>query len=162
MSLIEWDLPRTFPTLAFFHDGGVMHTGLERILLCFALYCPEIGYVQGLSFLVAMLLLQCMDEYEVFVCLTNMILAPSRGSLQDFYRIQKTSIDTFVGCFDYFFKKVSLFVFMCELFLNLMCFFIFNYTVFTIVTRTFSTGKRRIVDVFDGLALVVVHESLAY
>jgi hypothetical protein len=105
VSLIEWDLPRTFPTLAFFHDGGVMHTGLERILLCFALYYPEIGYVQGLSFLVAMLLLQCMDEYEVFVCLTNIILAPSRGNLHAFYRIEKPSIDGFVACFDYFFKK---------------------------------------------------------
>ncbi len=46
VSLIEWDLPRTFPTLAFFHDGGAMHTGLERVLLCFALYRPDIGYVQ--------------------------------------------------------------------------------------------------------------------
>ncbi len=46
VSLIQWDLPRTFPTLAFFHDGGAMHTGLERVLLCFALYRPDIGYVQ--------------------------------------------------------------------------------------------------------------------
>ncbi len=46
MSLIEWDLPRTFPTLGFFHDGGPMHTGLERILLCYACFRPDIGYVQ--------------------------------------------------------------------------------------------------------------------
>jgi hypothetical protein len=46
MCLIEWDLPRTFPTLGFFHDGGPMHTGLERILLCYACFRPEIGYVQ--------------------------------------------------------------------------------------------------------------------
>ncbi len=48
VSLIQWDLPRTFPTLAFFHDGGAMHTGLERVLLCYALYRPNIGYVQVL------------------------------------------------------------------------------------------------------------------
>jgi hypothetical protein len=115
VSLIEWDLPRTFPTLAFFHDGGVMHTGLERILLCFALYCPDIGYVQGLSFLVAMLLLQCMDEYEVFVCLTNMILNSSRGCLRDFYLIHKATIDGFVTSFDYFFKKVPCVPCVCAL-----------------------------------------------
>jgi len=50
MSLIEWDLPRTFPTLGFFHDGGPIAMGLERVLLCFVCFCPEIGYVQVLSF----------------------------------------------------------------------------------------------------------------
>ncbi|RYG59422.1 hypothetical protein EON64_20245, partial [archaeon] len=43
LSLIEWDLPRTFPSLAFFHDGGVMHRGLEKILLAYALYDTKIG-----------------------------------------------------------------------------------------------------------------------
>lgn len=46
MALIEWDLPRTFPKLGFFHDGGSMHTGLERVLLCHICFCPTIGYVQ--------------------------------------------------------------------------------------------------------------------
>lgn len=72
ISLIEWDLPRTFPTLAFFHDGGMMHTGLERVLYCFALFRSDIGYVQGMSFLVATLLLY-MDEYEAFKCLSNLL-----------------------------------------------------------------------------------------
>lgn len=72
VSLIEWDLPRTFPVLAFFHDGGPMHTGMERILLCYALFKPAIGYVQGMSFLVATLLL-CMDEFEAFKCFANLM-----------------------------------------------------------------------------------------
>lgn len=46
MALIEWDLPRTFPTLGFFHDSGPMHVGLERVLLCYVCFCPDIGYVQ--------------------------------------------------------------------------------------------------------------------
>ena len=97
MSLIEWDLPRTYPTLGelpctlyrcvytvgallslysalivttvsplnlllysdlnliyfltsagFFHDGGPMHTGLERVLMCYVCYRPDVGYVQVL------------------------------------------------------------------------------------------------------------------
>ena len=46
MGLIEWDLPRTFPQLGFFHDGGPMHTGLEKVLLCYVCFYPRIGYVQ--------------------------------------------------------------------------------------------------------------------
>lgn len=101
VSLIEWDLPRTFPTLAFFHDGGAMHTGLERVLLCFALYRPDIGYVQGMSFLVATLLLY-MDEYEAFKCLANLM---SRRLFCHFYGLKKKAIDAYVKCFDHYFKK---------------------------------------------------------
>jgi hypothetical protein len=102
LSLIEWDLPRTFPTLAFFHDGGAMHTGLERVLLCFALYRPDIGYVQGMSFVVATLLLY-MDEFEAFKCLANLL---SRRLYRDFYGLKKKAIDSYVKCFDHYFKKV--------------------------------------------------------
>lgn len=49
-----------------------MHTGLERILLCYACFRPDIGYVQGMSFLVATLLLY-MDEFEAFKCLANLL-----------------------------------------------------------------------------------------
>lgn len=102
MCLIEWDLPRTFPTLGFFHDGGPMHTGLERILLCYAVFRPEIGYVQGMSFLVATLLLY-MDEFEAFKCLANLL---GRRVNMDFYRLKKEAIDSYVLCFDHFFKKL--------------------------------------------------------
>lgn len=103
MSLIEWDLPRTFPTLGFFHDGGPMHTGLERILLCYACFRPDIGYVQGMSFLVATLLLY-MDEFEAFKCLANLL---GRRVNMDFYRLKKEAIESYVLCFDHFFKKVA-------------------------------------------------------
>lgn len=46
MMLIEWDLPRTFPTLRFFHDGGPLHESLDRVLKAYACYRPDIGYVQ--------------------------------------------------------------------------------------------------------------------
>lgn len=36
--LIGVDLPRTFPHLAFFHDGGPMAEGLEKVLQAYACY----------------------------------------------------------------------------------------------------------------------------
>lgn len=46
MYLIQWDLPRTFPTLGFFHDGGPMHTSLNNVLQAYSCYRKDIGYVQ--------------------------------------------------------------------------------------------------------------------
>ena len=56
----------------FFHDGGPMHTGLERVLMCYVCYRPDVGYVQGMSYLVATLLLY-MDEFEAFKCMANLL-----------------------------------------------------------------------------------------
>jgi len=51
---IERDIPRTFPTLGFFHDGGQMEQSLRRVLRAYACYKTEIGYVQGMSFIVVL------------------------------------------------------------------------------------------------------------
>lgn len=102
VSLIQWDLPRTYPTLGFFHDGGLMHVGLERILLCYSLYCPEIGYVQGMSFLVGNLLLY-LNEYNSFKLFINIL---NKKIINNFYSLKKNYIDSYVLCFNYFFKKI--------------------------------------------------------
>ena len=101
LDLIQHDLPRTFPTLGFFHDtDGDMHNGLRRVLQAFSCFRPDVGYVQGMSYIVAMLLLY-MNELEAFVCLANLI--SRRGNL-DFYRLKKDAIDNYVACFDYYFQ----------------------------------------------------------
>jgi len=101
LALIEHDLPRTFPTLGFFHDGGPLQRGLERVLQAYACFRPDVGYVQGMSYLVAMLLLN-MDEIAAFKCLVNVVA--QRGNL-DFYRLKKEAIDNYVLCFDFFFDE---------------------------------------------------------
>lgn len=101
LALIEHDLPRTFPTLGFFHDGGPLQHGLERVLQAYACFRPDVGYVQGMSYLVAMLLLN-MDEVTAFKCLVNVVA--QRGNL-DFYRLKKEAIDNYVLCFDFFFDE---------------------------------------------------------
>jgi hypothetical protein len=70
--LIDTDLARTFPLLSFFQPGGPMYDMLRDVLEAYVCYRPDIGYVQGMSFLAALLLLQ-MDAYECFQCLSNIL-----------------------------------------------------------------------------------------
>ena len=60
MSLIDTDLPRTFPALQLFGppgsaSGGPLHAHLRDVLQAFVAFRPDVGYVQGLSYLGAML-----------------------------------------------------------------------------------------------------------
>lgn len=73
---IPLDLPRTFPTLAFFSEGGPLHQDCARILEAYTFFRPDIGYVQGMSFLAAMLLLY-LPPYPAFVGLCNLLNSPS-------------------------------------------------------------------------------------
>ena len=70
--LISTDLPRTHSVLAFFHKGGPLQRPLHEVLLAFAVHRPDIGYVQGMSYIVAMLLLN-MEAFAAFKTLVNMI-----------------------------------------------------------------------------------------
>lgn len=101
IALIEFDLPRTFPTLGFFHNNGPLQESLENILQAFAYHKPEVGYVQGMSYLAAMLLL-FIDEIQAFLSLANLL--DQRNNL-DFYGLQRESIDAYVATFDYFFQR---------------------------------------------------------
>ena len=53
---IDVDLTRTFPSLAFFQEECPMHDQLRHLLYTFAFYRPDIGYVQGMSYLAGNLL----------------------------------------------------------------------------------------------------------
>jgi len=69
---VDVDLNRTFPHLAFFQDGCPMKLQMRAILDAYCFFRPDIGYVQGMSYLAGKLLLY-MSEYEAFVCLANMM-----------------------------------------------------------------------------------------
>lgn len=57
-SVILRDINRTFPAHDFFKEtGGLGQDSLYRISKAYAVYDEEVGYCQGLSFLVASLLL---------------------------------------------------------------------------------------------------------
>ena len=62
--IIDTDIPRTFPKLGgIFQEEGIYHERLKRILEAFTMYRPDIGYVQGMSYVAATLLLYMDNEY---------------------------------------------------------------------------------------------------
>ena len=71
--VIERDLGRTFPTHSLFHESeGVGQRQLHNILHVYCNIDPEVGYVQGMGFIVGTLLTQ-MGEEEAFWCLHAMM-----------------------------------------------------------------------------------------
>ena len=73
IDLITVDLSRTFPALQFFqYPDGPYYPAFKTILECYSKFRPDIGYVQGMSYIVATLLLY-MDEFEAFVCFCNLL-----------------------------------------------------------------------------------------
>lgn len=72
VELIKLDVSRTFPQLSFFQKDGPYHDALHNVLGAYACYNSQIGYVQGMSFLTAILLLN-MDAVDAFICLSNLL-----------------------------------------------------------------------------------------
>lgn len=62
ISGIQYDLPRTFPELGFFKQGGGFYEDLEQVLEAFVVNRPDIGYVNdclSIRFKVCLILLVC-------------------------------------------------------------------------------------------------------
>mmetsp|Transcript_73546 Transcript_73546/g.148128 ORF Transcript_73546/g.148128 Transcript_73546/m.148128 type:complete len:461 (+) Transcript_73546:113-1495(+) len=98
LRLLEQDLPRTFPELAFLHESGA----LREVLQTFVCFRPDIGYVQGMSYLAAALLLYMEDAHECFVAFANM---HNNHFLFDCYRLQRDKIDVQLETFEFFFSS---------------------------------------------------------
>lgn len=99
--LIELDLPRTFPKLSLFNEEGPFYQQLWDILETYSIFRPEIGYVQGMSFLAAMFLLY-MDEFTSFRCLANMLEFPFFRAL---YKMDIAHILRFVRVYELLFAQ---------------------------------------------------------
>lgn len=93
VSLIPLDLPRTFPCLSFFQIGGPCHGPLGQVLEAYVCFRPDIGYVQGMSYLAAVMLLY-MDTFPAFCCLANLLNTPI---LVCFYRMDMPRIHKYVS-----------------------------------------------------------------
>lgn len=67
ISMILRDLHRTFPDQALFKEKeGVGQKGLLNILTAYAAYDAEVGYCQGMGFIVGMLLIHMESEEMAF------------------------------------------------------------------------------------------------
>eukprot|EP00668_Euglena_longa_P015833 GGOE01019996.1.p1 GENE.GGOE01019996.1~~GGOE01019996.1.p1 ORF type:complete len:635 (-),score=133.20 GGOE01019996.1:206-2110(-) len=98
-SLIQLDLRRTFPQLQFFREGPE-HDNLYMVLDAYVHYRPDVGYVQGMTYLAAILLLY-MDCYSAFVCLVNML---SKYHFLSFFRMDLREMNVHLLTFDLLMK----------------------------------------------------------
>mmetsp|Transcript_27678 Transcript_27678/g.44282 ORF Transcript_27678/g.44282 Transcript_27678/m.44282 type:complete len:857 (+) Transcript_27678:523-3093(+) len=96
-ALIDADLPRTFPSLKFFAPDGPFGRPLRNVLKAFACYRPDLGYVQGMSYLAAVLCMNTKNEYTAFQCLVNLLM---KGHLFAFYRLDRVLIYKYYDIFE--------------------------------------------------------------
>jgi len=90
--LIPVDIGRTFPLLGFFQEEGPQHEELRHVLEAYVCLRPDIGYVQGMSFIAAIFLLN-MDCYNSFQCLANVL---NRKMFLEFFRMNMIQIKKYM------------------------------------------------------------------
>uniref|UniRef100_A0A5S6PYT8 Rab-GAP TBC domain-containing protein n=1 Tax=Trichuris muris TaxID=70415 RepID=A0A5S6PYT8_TRIMR len=100
VELIHLDVARTFPTLGIFQKGGPFYDLLLNILSAYACYRPDVGYVQGMSFVAAVLLLN-LDLFDAFVAFCNLL---NRPTLLAFFRVRQSEMERYFSAYDLYFK----------------------------------------------------------
>jgi hypothetical protein len=93
---INIDLPRTFPKLSFFVEGSPLCSDLKKMLMSYAFYRPDVGYIQGMSYIAAVLLLY-MDVHDAFSCFANLL---STHFYFDFFRLDPEKINGHLSVYD--------------------------------------------------------------
>lgn len=91
VQLIGFDMPRTFTLLQFFDANGPLYPGLQSVLEAYVAYRPDLGYVQGMSFLASMLLLN-LEPPAAFTVLANILNLPVEKA---FYGMNVPLIDAY-------------------------------------------------------------------
>lgn len=75
MNVIQLDISRTFPHLCIFQRGGPYSEMLHLLLAAYVCYRPDVGYVQGMSYIAAILILN-MEQEDAFICFSNLLNKP--------------------------------------------------------------------------------------
>ncbi|XP_018573966.1 TBC1 domain family member 14-like isoform X2 [Anoplophora glabripennis] len=75
MDVIQLDISRTFPHLCIFQEGGPYSETLHSLLAAYVCYRPDVGYVQGMSYIAAILILN-MEPFDAFICFANLLNQP--------------------------------------------------------------------------------------
>jgi len=95
LELIQLDVSRTFPQLCIFQAGGPYYRLLHNVLGAYVCYRPDIGYVQGMSFIAAILILN-LDEAEAFIVFANLVNWPC---LAAFYSVDQPVMERYYSTF---------------------------------------------------------------
>uniref|UniRef100_A0A673ZX68 TBC1 domain family, member 12b n=1 Tax=Salmo trutta TaxID=8032 RepID=A0A673ZX68_SALTR len=101
LDLIKLDISRTFPPLFIFQKGGPYHDLLHSVLGAYTCYRPDVGYVQGMSFIAAVLILN-LEEADAFIAFTNLLNKPCQLA---FFRVDHDLMLKYFAAFEVFFEE---------------------------------------------------------
>lgn len=88
IKLLNVDIPRTFAHHSFFTPGEIGHERLRTVLEAYTCYRPDLGYVQGMSYLAATLCFH-MDAFSAFKALASLLAG---RLLFDMYRLEESRV----------------------------------------------------------------------
>ena len=95
--IITDDLARTLPNYKDYVIGQLMHDQLKALLEMFHLYRPDVGYVQGMTYLMVTFYYY-FDEFETFVLFTNLVL--TKDIIYHSYTFDMDSIAVYKSIFN--------------------------------------------------------------
>ncbi|KAB5555329.1 hypothetical protein PHYPO_G00032520 [Pangasianodon hypophthalmus] len=101
LDLIKLDISRTFPSLFIFQKGGPYHDLLHSVLGAYTCYRPDVGYVQGMSFIAAVLILN-LEEADAFIAFANLLNKPCQMA---FFRVDHDLMLKYFAVFEVFFEE---------------------------------------------------------
>ncbi|XP_064418813.1 TBC1 domain family member 12 isoform X2 [Latimeria chalumnae] len=101
LELIKLDISRTFPSLFIFQKGGPYHDLLHSVLGAYTCYRPDVGYVQGMSFIAAVLILN-LEEADAFIAFANLLNKPCKMA---FFRVDHGMMLKYFAAFEVFFEE---------------------------------------------------------
>ncbi|OBS77600.1 hypothetical protein A6R68_20011, partial [Neotoma lepida] len=82
-------------------EGGPYHDMLHSILGAYTCYRPDVGYVQGMSFIAAVLILN-LDTADAFIAFSNLLNKPCQMA---FFRVDHGLMLTYFAAFEVFFEE---------------------------------------------------------
>jgi hypothetical protein len=97
LKVVEEDLHRTFGELGHFRKGNPLYQPLKNVLLAYSLLRPDLGYVQGMSYVAGLILLHCEgQEKTAFKCFANLM---NRELLFTFYSFEMERVNVIFHVF---------------------------------------------------------------
>lgn len=73
---IETDVPKAFPDLNIFQEGGPLRGTLIDVLKAYCMYRSDVGYIHGLHTIAALLVLQFPTPASAFLAMANALNRP--------------------------------------------------------------------------------------
>ena len=87
-----------------FASPAALGDTLTEVLRAYVIHRPDVGYVQGMSYLAAVLILVLRDPFPSFVALANLLQAPF---FFDFYKLDAGDVRARLAVFDRLFEATN-------------------------------------------------------